>query len=513
MDKTININLGGTLFRIDEEAYRMLRDYLKSIDLKFRNTPGGSETIEDIESRIAEIFTSHNGLAGVITKEHVEAMISVLGKPEDFGQSDYEGAPYQAPYSQRQKMVRSSDDRIIGGVCGGIGAYLETEPVWFRILFVVFALMFGFGLFVYLALWVALPSASTGNEKKGTYDFKSGSSAFYGDSGNQTYTTASRAGDAVNEVFRAIGKVFYIIIRIFLIILGVSLVLTGFLFLLTFIMVFIFKFPGSFSTDAAGIHLSYLPDFLNYIVSPEMVPWIKTLIVLTVSIPLLAIIYGGIRLIFWFRARDGFLWLTGFILWVLSAAALSIILFDEGISYAETAKSTSQNYFTAVPDTIFVLSDRKLSDLNYDNEISIPDEEYNIYISDESKQLYLKTYLNISPSEDHSARLDVKKRSAGRSKSEAKDKAENLIYNFNITADTLFLDEYCMVPPGRKWSFDEVTLNLYAPEGTVIYMDKTIESQYLQRDVDDFVTDPKNRFWRMREYGLEYVESHPMRDN
>ena len=61
MDKTININLGGTLFQIDEEAYRILRDYLQSIDQKFRNVQGGNETIEDIELRIAEIFQSQKG--------------------------------------------------------------------------------------------------------------------------------------------------------------------------------------------------------------------------------------------------------------------------------------------------------------------------------------------------------------------------------------------------------------------------------------------------------------------
>jgi hypothetical protein len=54
MDKTININLGGTLFQIDEEAYKILRSYLQSIDMKFRNSPGGIETIEDIEGRVAE---------------------------------------------------------------------------------------------------------------------------------------------------------------------------------------------------------------------------------------------------------------------------------------------------------------------------------------------------------------------------------------------------------------------------------------------------------------------------
>ena len=112
MDKTININLGGTLFRIDEEAYRMLRDYLQSIDLKFRNMPGGNETIEDIESRIAEIFTSQNKLTGVISKENVEAMISILGKPEEFGQDGDEGSQFQSFSSQRKKMFRNSGTEL-----------------------------------------------------------------------------------------------------------------------------------------------------------------------------------------------------------------------------------------------------------------------------------------------------------------------------------------------------------------------------------------------------------------
>ena len=71
MDKTININLGGTLFQIEEEAYKMLKNYLQSIDMKFRNTPGGNETIEDIEIRIAEIFQSQKGTAGIISTENV----------------------------------------------------------------------------------------------------------------------------------------------------------------------------------------------------------------------------------------------------------------------------------------------------------------------------------------------------------------------------------------------------------------------------------------------------------
>ena len=71
MDKTININLGGSMFQIEEDAFRTLRDYLQAINERLRNVEGGLETIEDIESRIAEIFQSQKSMAGVLSMENV----------------------------------------------------------------------------------------------------------------------------------------------------------------------------------------------------------------------------------------------------------------------------------------------------------------------------------------------------------------------------------------------------------------------------------------------------------
>ena len=165
MDKTININIAGILFQIDEEAFGILRDYLQSINYRFRNVQGGLETVEDIESRIAEIFQSQKGLAGVITRENVEAMISIIGKPEDFDHSEPE--PEIPVYSsERKRLYRNPDDTIISGVCGGIGAYLNSDPVLFRILFVLFTVFFGIGFFVYIALWIALLPANTESRKR-----------------------------------------------------------------------------------------------------------------------------------------------------------------------------------------------------------------------------------------------------------------------------------------------------------------------------------------------------------
>jgi phage shock protein PspC (stress-responsive transcriptional regulator) len=506
MDKTININLGGTLFQIDEDAYKILRDYLNRIDMKFRNVQGGNETIEDIELRIAEIFQSQKGVAGVITKENVEAMITIIGKPEEFGQAGNENAAYSYTGSTRnRKMFRNPQDTIIGGVCGGIGIYLNTDPVWIRIMFVIFALFFGFGFFVYLALWIALPSADTETKLKEMYGSTYYEPGIMENTQAPVYQTTSKVGNAFNEVFRALGKVMFIIVRIFLIVMGTTFVLTGFLALFSFIMVFIFKYPGSFSTDVVGFSIAYVPDFINYIVSPAAAPWIKGLIVVVVSLPLLALIYGGVRMIFWFRARDGYIWLTGLVIWVMCGAALAIILFNEGIGYAETEKIVSGENFKTVPDTLFIVSGKTVSGLNTDKEISIPDEEYNIYISEEKHEVYIRTSLDIVHDERNSAGVEIRKHSAGRSRFDAMENAEKLEYNYTISGDTLILDEFFTIPKGRKWSFDYVGVTVRVPEKTVIHMDRTTESLFHSTDDEDFVRNPDESFWLMMDDGLNYI--------
>ena len=96
-------------------------------------------------------------------------MISIIGKPEDFDHTEAVNQNLTVYTSQRKRMYRNPDDTIISGVCGGIGAYLNTDPVLFRILFVLFTVFFGVGFFVYIALWIALPSANTDSQKREMY--------------------------------------------------------------------------------------------------------------------------------------------------------------------------------------------------------------------------------------------------------------------------------------------------------------------------------------------------------
>jgi phage shock protein PspC (stress-responsive transcriptional regulator) len=485
MDKTININIAGTLFQIDEVAFRILRDYLLAINNRFRNVRGGHETIEDIESRIAEIFQSQKGLAGVISKENVDTMISIIGKPEDFDHNESETEPLVYS-SQRKRMYRNPDNSIISGVCGGIGAYLNIDPVLFRILFVLFAVFFGVGFFVYIVLWIALPTANTDARKREMYGntyhsarsqnihpdgTTSSSTPLY----NAGYYNTSGVGNAFNEVFRAISRVCYIILRIFLIFIGIVFVLTGFLTILVFVLVFVFKYPGAFSTDAFGTHLIYFPDFMNYIVNPATTPWIMALTIIAVALPMLALIYWGIKMIIWFKAKDGILSLTGLVLWVLAIAALSIIFFNEGISFAESAKTSSQNILSDKPDTLYLMTGQKVANLKFEKEFTLPHEEYGVFINEEKKELYIRPFLTVYSSDDVT-KVEVRKRSSGRTKLDAIKKTGELKYNYSVNGDTLLLDEYFTIPAGRKWAADNIGINLYILEGTILKFDRSAEN-------------------------------------
>jgi phage shock protein PspC (stress-responsive transcriptional regulator) len=532
MDKTININIAGTLFQIDDEAFRILRDYLQAINNRFRNAEGGNETVEDIESRIAEIFQSQKGLAGVITKDNVEAMISIIGKPEDFDLNETE--PDQKVYpSPKKRMYRNPDDKIIGGVCSGLGAYLDTDPVLFRILFALFAVFFGTGILLYIVLWIALPEANSDARKREMYgnayhsarslitksdDLYSSNSAQYSGSYNNT----SKVGNALNEIFRAIGRVCFIIVRIFLIIIGVLFIVTGFLAILTLLMIFVFKLPWAFTTDTFDSALVYMPDFLNYIVNPSVAPWIIALTLLAIILPLLALIYWGVKMIFWFKAKDGILSLAALILWVMVIAALSIILFNEGISFKETARSVSQTIIPNPPDTLYIMTDHKVADLRFDKRFAVPDDDYTVFLVDSTRKMYISPDLRLSMTDDDNAKIEIRKRSSGRTRNDAARKSESLIYNYRVSGDTLYLDEYFSIPSGSKWTADFLSVNLFVPEKTVLFFGNSsaklfhnvIEVQRVESDTItssrvDYNTEPwelGNKFWTITEDGLKEAE-------
>lgn len=166
MKITVSINLGGYSFNIDEDAYSELKRYLKNLELHFAGEESSSEILSDIEARMAELFrTKITTYKQVITLNDVNQVISVLGTPEDISENG--GPTVREKFSSPgyRRMYRDPDHRIIGGVCAGMGAYWNIEPWVLRVIFVVFAMMGGLGVLIYLILYIVLPEAKTTAQK------------------------------------------------------------------------------------------------------------------------------------------------------------------------------------------------------------------------------------------------------------------------------------------------------------------------------------------------------------
>jgi phage shock protein PspC (stress-responsive transcriptional regulator) len=165
MKITVSINLGGYSFNIDEDAYAELKKYLRNLELHFAGDESSSEILSDIETRMAELFrTKLTNYKQVIDIKDVLQVITVLGTPEDI--SDNEGPTVRDKFSSPgyHRMYRDPDHRVIGGVCAGIAAYWNIELWVVRLIFLVLAMM-GFGILIYLILYIVLPEAKTTAEK------------------------------------------------------------------------------------------------------------------------------------------------------------------------------------------------------------------------------------------------------------------------------------------------------------------------------------------------------------
>ncbi|MEY3433220.1 MAG: hypothetical protein RL131_1156 [Bacteroidota bacterium] len=165
MNKVININFQGRVIPIEEPAYDELKKYTESLRVYFSNEEGKEEIINDIENRIAELFSEKLKTgAAFISIDDVEGIITSMGRPEQFDELKYESEQDQTANQTsfqrepRGSLYRDSNDKILGGVCSGLASYLKLDTTLVRVLFAMLALgSFGTGLFLYIILWAILP--------------------------------------------------------------------------------------------------------------------------------------------------------------------------------------------------------------------------------------------------------------------------------------------------------------------------------------------------------------------
>ena len=232
MKKTITINLNNIVFTIDDDAYDLLQKYLDDISSHFASDPEKDEIMNDIEGRIAELFSERlNKSKHVVNLADVQEIMSILGNPSQFVDGDAEAdsseGNVEAEASKKKdktsrRFYRDPENAILGGIGGGLAAYFNMDVTVMRVIMVIaFFLLsaLGGGWFIaitYILLWIIAPQARTASqrlemqgEEVTVENIKSEFNNFknYVESENFKQSTKS-IGDRLVKIFVTILKIF-----------------------------------------------------------------------------------------------------------------------------------------------------------------------------------------------------------------------------------------------------------------------------------------------------------------
>ena len=347
MKKTLTVNLGGTVFNIDDDAYRLLDNYLSNLKIHFRKEAGADEIVDDIERRISELFAEKLSAGSqVITIADVEEVIARMGKPEDMeteGESSSAdagstnaGGGYGAgawssntAYSTtRRRLYRNPDDKMLGGVISGMAAYLGWDVTLLRLLLLV-VLICGVGTLipVYIVCWLIIPEARTAAEKLSMRGEAVTVENIVNDymRSDKPRTFLQKLGDTLVMV---VGWLLKICLVIFAIICSPIL----FVFGVVFVALLFAAIAVAVGGGAALISLFPMADVVLP-TSPLSAIVMYIAGILLVGIPLVSLVWAIFSQIFkWQPMVSGLKW-TLVILWIVSACVFGICFAMQGATF------------------------------------------------------------------------------------------------------------------------------------------------------------------------------------
>lgn len=531
------MNLSGIIFHIEEDAYEMLNKYLSTIKGYFKDSEGRDEIMSDIESRIAEMLQEKvSTTKQAVLKMDVESVIAVMGKPEDFAGDDTNNSKTESKTesstsfdgSKRRRVFRDPDDKVIGGVCSGIANYFDFDPIWLRAAFALSFFVFGSGAVLYIILCMIIPKAKTTAEKlemrgekvdinniskavnEEFEEFKQRMEKFGKDVGSKenkdrVRTSTEKAGDFIGDVlkniFTMLGKIFsviLIIIAVFFII-----VLLGSLFGRNFIHM-----------NINDVDFSYSIYDMMHSIFPNNLPIEFAVIglVLFLGLPLLSMIYGGIRHLFGIKQKNKIVGYTTSILWFTGLAFIIYVVYQVSDDFREDATSKHNIELVSSKSDTLYLSVKQLhkygmnDEESYDSRIMI--DNWTLLKNNGKSTSFGFPTFDIVMNDKDSVELVEIKSASGKDKKEALYRAKHISYSVMQKDSMLELNPQFDIDADDKWRNQNLKLVLKIPVGKVVFLSPGMK--HIIYDIDNvnntYDNDMLGRRWKMTSQGLECVD-------
>jgi len=489
MNKTVNINLGGMFFHIDEDAYLKLTRYFDAIKRSLNNSSGQDEIIKDIEMRVSELLTEkQKSEKHVVGLKDVDEVIAVMGQPEDYRIEDEENSNQSFNnYGARKhkKLYRDKEKGLIGGVATGLGHYFGIDAVWIKILFLVFVFAgFGTGILAYFVLCVVTPEAITTSEKlemtgepvtisniekKVREEIDTLSDKFknadYDKMGNQVKSGAERISSSFGDFIMTVFKIFAKFLGVILIISGIST--------LIMLLIGVFTLGTNIFIDFPWQNFVEAGNFTEYPL------WsFGLLMFFVVGIPFFFLTLLGFKLLSPnLKSIGNITKYTLLAIWIISIAILASIGIKQATEVSYDNKVVEKKEIAIRPqDTLFIKfkhSDYYAKSLNERREFEFVQDSANnelIYSNDVG--------LHILHTDEVAPFIQIEKSARGNSFTNAKKRAEKINYKFQIVGNHLILDNYFLTDVKNKFRGQEVDIYIYLPEGQLVKPDSSVRDYY-----------------------------------
>ncbi|WP_323788649.1 PspC domain-containing protein [Psychroserpens sp.] len=488
MNKTVNINLAGIFFHIDEDAYLKLQRYLEAIKRSFTDSQGRSEIISDIEHRIAELFNERvQNEKQVIRIKEVDDVITIMGQPEDYLVDDeiFEDEPktsYQRSSSSRptKKFYRDTDNSYIGGVSSGLAHYFGIDPIWIRIIWFILIFGAGTGFLLYIILWILVPEAKTTSEKltmtgepvnisniekkiKDGFDSVSQTvsdtvkSVDLPKQGQKIKSSSKTFFDTIGDIIMFFFKVFAKFIGIILIIVGAATLISLLIFCLSLGAIDIVHFPGLDIFEAAN--------------AANTPVWLISLITLFgVGVPFFFVFYLGLKiLINNLKSIGNVAKFTLLGLWLMAIIGSIVIGVRQASEHAYDATVSQKEQINIKAKDTLTLA--VVGNTLYSKQFGRHSNVFRpVYDDNDNKMIYATDVrLIVRSTKDSVASINIEKTAEGRNYKEAKLRAQEIDYSYELSDKRLELNGYLTTDFENKFRDQEIEVTLYLPEGTILY--------------------------------------------
>lgn len=547
MNKTFTINLGGIVFHIEEDAFDVLSQYLNAIKGHYTHAQGRDEILADIEARLAELLSTKVGKnRQALVLADIQEVIGLMGKPEDI----FDGEPTAGPAAQpqpektRRRVYRDPDDKVIGGVCSGIANYFDFDPLWIRLAFAVSFFAFGSGFLFYILLLIVIPEAKTASEKlemRGErVDIHSIGKTVNEELGRVKDRVNTVAEEAKNSARRArndarglTGKVLnalydlvYYTLRFGTKMLAAIFILVG-LALMVALMGSLFGFGGLIHLSNNGISTSYsLKDiFLIFFNDEDKMALVGIGLFLMIGIPLLMLVYKGLRILFRIPVRNRAVSITASLLFLLGVAICLWMAIDLGAEFKTTGRQVQAEEIKTPKGGVLYIEAKNngpIPDEEDDEDLQALDEKtllqlgkWNLLRRDGKAIAYGNAQFDVLPSKTDSFELAIFRIASGATKKEATARANSIQYRFAQMDSVVQLGNYYETAYDQKWRNQKVKVRLRVPVGKVVFLSPSLKDiLYDVENVSNTLdSDMMGRRWVMQTDGLHCMDCKGINTN